>query len=102
MRALLTACLVLTLTVGSQAVRADDNSASVERAKRCDAMTKGKRLSDADYRSYMSSCLASEGPPRDPGETARTIERRCNTVANERQLSGQDRIAFMQTCRHRG
>jgi hypothetical protein len=99
MRALLVACFLLGVASVSSLARADDASASIERAKRCDAMTKGKRLSDAQYRAYMSSCLASEGAPRDPGETARTIEKRCNTVANERQLTGQDRISFMQTCR---
>ncbi|HTV53195.1 MAG TPA: hypothetical protein VME21_18520 [Steroidobacteraceae bacterium] len=82
--------------------RAQDTSASVERYKQCDAATKGKHLTDEQYRVYMGSCLASEGPPRDPFESARSIEKRCNTVANERQLSGQDRVLFMQTCRTKG
>jgi hypothetical protein len=102
MSARLLIALLWCAVVLSAAAQADDNSASVERAKKCDAMTQGKGLSEEQYRAYMSSCLVSEGPPRDPRETARTIEKRCNTIANERQLNGQDRVLFMQTCRTRG
>ncbi|HTT01775.1 MAG TPA: hypothetical protein VMG11_06745 [Steroidobacteraceae bacterium] len=77
------------------------NSTSVERAKECDARTQGKRLTDEQYRTYMRGCLASDGPPRDPSETVRTIEKRCNTVANERQLAGQERVFFMESCRRK-
>jgi hypothetical protein len=77
------------------------NSTSVERAKECDARTQGKRLTNEQYRSYMHSCLASEGPPRDPSETLKTVEKRCNTVANERQLAGQERVFFMESCRRK-
>jgi hypothetical protein len=104
--ALMRAWLLIPLAgcafVLSSGAQAQDHSASVERAKRCDAMTQGKHLTEEQYRAYLSSCLASEGPPRDPLETARTIEKRCNTIANERQLNGQDRVLFMQTCRTKG
>ena len=102
MRARLLIALMWCAFALSPAARGEDHSASVERAKRCDAMTTGKHLTEDQYRAYMSSCLVSEGPPRDPLESARTIEKRCNTIANERQLNGQDRVLFMQTCRTKG
>jgi hypothetical protein len=102
MRAGLLISLAWCLFALSPGVRAEDHSASVERAKKCDAMTQGKHLTEEQYRAYISQCLVAEGPPRDPGETARTTEKRCNTVANERQLNGQDRVLFMQTCRTKG
>ena len=102
MRSLLLTSLCLIAVLASPGLSAQDGPASVERAKRCDAMTKGRRLSDVQYKAYMKKCLAVEGPPPDPGDDARVIERRCNTIANGRQLAGQDRISFMQTCRSRG
>jgi hypothetical protein len=105
MRLLLPASVLMYGLVLLQAAHAqdgNDQSASVERARRCDAATKGKHLTEEQYRVYMQGCLVSEGPPRDPLETARTIERRCNTFANEQQLSGQDRVQFMETCRRKG
>ena len=76
--------------------------ATVARAKACDAAAAGKNLSDAQYRAFLKACLASTRPPSQLSESARSIERRCNTIANARQLSAQDRIAFMQTCRRKG
>lgn len=76
--------------------------ASVARAKACNAAAAGKRLSDAQYRSYLRACLASTRPPAELFESMRTVERRCNTIANARQLTAQDRVAFMETCRRKG
>ncbi len=102
MRALFLTSLCLGALIAPAWSPAQDSSASVERAKQCDAMTRGHRLSDAQYKAYMRKCLALEGPPPDPGDNARVIERRCNTIANERQLAGQDRVSFMQSCRSKG
>jgi len=79
-----------------------DDSASVARAKKCDAATRGKRMSNDQYRSYMRACLASQARPEDLFETQRSIERRCNTIANDRQLTAQERFAFMDACRKKG
>lgn len=74
---------------------------SVRRARACVAATVNKHLTDEQYKSFMVVCLASKRPPASLFETARSIERRCNTIANARQLSGQSRIEFMQGCRRK-
>jgi len=100
---------VLTLAVfaalaaaplAAQNTRSADTS--VARAKECDAAAAGKHLSDAQYRSYLKACLASTGPPGRIFESTRSIERRCNTIANSRSLTAQDRVAFMESCRRKG
>ncbi len=103
MRAVIIAALLLALVpVASAQNESASDAAAVQRAKACIAATQGKRLSDAQYRSYMSECLASTQPPQDLFETKRTIERRCNTIANDRQLTAQDRVEFMESCRRKG
>ena len=74
----------------------------MERAKECDAAAAGKHLSDSQYRTFLKACLASNEPPARLFDSTRTIERRCNTIANARQLSAQDRVTFMATCRRKG
>ena len=86
--------------LAAQSTRTDD--AAIARAKACDAAAAGKNLSDTQYRTYLKSCLASTGPPGRLFESMRSIERRCNTIANARQLTAQDRVAFMETCRRKG
>jgi hypothetical protein len=78
------------------------DDAAVKRAKACNAAAAGKNLSDTQYRAYLKACLASTRPPAELFESIRTIERRCNTIANDRQLTAQDRVAFMQSCRNKG
>ncbi len=103
MRAVLVAALLLAFVpVASAQSESASDAAAVQRAKACIAATEGKRLSDAQYRAYMSECLASTRSPRDLFESTRTIERRCNTIANDRQLTAQDRVAFMASCRRKG
>lgn len=97
---MLTALVLAAAPLAAQNRGADD--ATIARAKACDAAASGKSLSDAQYRSYMKACLASRRPPAELFESARTIERRCNTIANDRQLTAQDRVTFMQTCRRKG
>jgi|GEM_PF-7023317 len=98
--------LILILAASAAAPLVAQNTSSVDatvaRAKACDAAVAGKNLSDAQYRSYLKACLASTRPPAELFESMRTIERRCNTIANARQLTAQDRIAFMETCRRKG
>ncbi len=94
--------LLLALLTGLLPLANAQDPASVERAKACDERTQGVHLSNEQYRAYMRACLASEGSPRNPKETLRTLEKRCNTVANERQLTGQDRVSFMESCRRKG
>ncbi len=103
MRAVILTALLLTLApfAGAQSESASD-AASIQRAKACIAAADGKRLSDEQFRSYMSECLVSKLPPQDLFDTARTIERRCNTIANDRQLTAQDRVEFMASCRAKG
>lgn len=99
----LIAAVLAALAAGplaAQNTRSDD--ASVARAKACDAAVAGKHLSDAEYRSYLKSCLASTGPPGRISESSRSIERRCNTIANSRSLTAQDRVSFMESCRRKG
>lgn len=74
---------------------------SVRRARACVAATVNKHLTERQYKSFMEVCLASKRPPAELFETSRTIERRCNTMANARQLGGQARIEFMQACRRK-
>lgn len=93
---------VAAAPLAAQNSREPDLSASVKRAKECDAAAAGKHMSDSQYRSFIQACLASNGPPSRLFESMRTIERRCNTIANARQLTAQDRIAFMATCRRKG
>jgi hypothetical protein len=50
----------------------------------------------------MNDCLASTRSPQDLFESKRAIERRCNTIANDRQLVAGDRVSFMQSCREKG
>jgi len=100
MRAVIAAAVLLAVAPLASAQNSSD--ALVQRAKDCDAATKGKRLSDEQYRLYMRACLATTGRPQDLFESARTIERLCNTIANDRQLVAQDRIAFMESCRKKG
>jgi hypothetical protein len=99
MRAVIVAALLLTVAPLASAQKTD---ALLQRAKVCDAATKGQRLSDEQYRSYMRACLASTERPQDVFESARHIERLCNTIANDRQLAAQDRVAFMESCRRKG
>jgi hypothetical protein len=99
MRCVIAAAFLLVLSPLASAQKSD---ALVQRAKQCDAAVQGKRLSDEQYRSYMRACLASTERPQDLFQTARTIERLCNTIANDRQLIAQDRASFMQSCRHKG
>jgi hypothetical protein len=99
MRAVIAAAVLLGLSPLASAQKSD---ALVQRAKVCDAATKGKRLSDEQYRSFMRACLASTDRPQDLFESARTIERLCNTIANDRQLVAQDRVTFMESCRRKG
>jgi hypothetical protein len=93
--------ILIALAAAAAPLRAEA-PASVQRAKACDAATAGRNLSDAQYRSYMQACLASTRPPAELFESMRTIERRCNTIANARQLTAQDRLAFMESCRRKG
>lgn len=88
--------------LAAQNSRPADQSASVKRAKACDAAVAGKHLSDSQYRAFLQACLASSRPPAQLFESERSIERRCNTIANDRQLTAQDRVAFMATCRRKG
>ncbi|HTX24001.1 MAG TPA: hypothetical protein VMD03_05045 [Steroidobacteraceae bacterium] len=76
--------------------------AAVQRAKDCNAATRGQSLSEAQYRSFIRACLASTDRPRDVLKSARSIERLCNTIANDRQLTAQDRVTFMESCRRKG
>ncbi|MGH8149327.1 MAG: hypothetical protein ACRETB_05030 [Steroidobacteraceae bacterium] len=107
MRAVIVAVfLTAVLIVASGPVaRADSGareSAAVARAKACLAATQGKNLTEAQLKSYISACLASDRPPRELFENAHTIERRCNTIANARQLTAESRVKFMQSCRRKG
>jgi hypothetical protein len=102
MRAVIVAALLVVAACPAGAQKPDASDVLVQREKVCDAATKGKRLSDAQYRTYMRACLASTERPEDLFDTARTIERRCNTIANDRQLTAQDRVAFMESCRKKG
>lgn len=103
MRAVLIASFLLALaSVASAQSDSAADAAAVKRAKACMAATQGKRLSDAQYRSFMSECLASTRSPQDLFDTTRTIERRCNTIANDRNLTAEDRVAFMESCRRKG
>jgi len=95
------AVLLFALLSAVAAPAGAQDPASVERAKACDARAREKPLTDEQYRVYMRACLVSTGPPRPPLDTLRTIERRCNAVANGRVLTGQDRVAFMAECRNR-
>jgi hypothetical protein len=99
MRTVIFAAMVV---VAAPFASAQTSDALAARAKVCDAATSGKRLSNEQYRSFMRSCLASDERPQDLFQTARTIERRCNTIANSRQLTAQDRVTFMQSCRSKG
>ncbi len=102
MRAVIVAALLVVAASPVSAQKPDASDVLVQRAKVCDAATKDKRLSDEQYRAYMRTCLASTERPQDLFETARTIERRCNTIANDRQLTAQDRVSFMESCRKKG
>ncbi|MGH8217525.1 MAG: hypothetical protein ACREUT_02990 [Steroidobacteraceae bacterium] len=102
MRPLILAVLAAVAAAPLAAQSSRSNEASVKRAKACDAAAAGKNLSDAQYRTFLQACLASTRPPSELFESARSIERRCNTIANARQLSAQDRFAFMRTCRRKG
>jgi hypothetical protein len=102
MRILIPAVLAAVAAAPLAAQNPPSADASVARAKACDAAAAGKNLSDAQYRTYLKACLATTGPPEQLFESMRSIERRCNTIANARQLTAQDRIAFMETCRRKG
>jgi hypothetical protein len=102
MRAEIVAALLVVAAPLASAQQPDASDVLVQRAKVCDAAAKGRRLSDEQYRSYMRACLASTERPQDLFDTARTIERRCNTIANDRQLTAGDRVAFMESCRRKG
>lgn len=93
---------VAAAPLAAQNAREPDLSASVKRAKECDAEAANKHLSDAQYRDFIQACLASNGPPSRLFESMRSIERRCNTIANARQLTAQDRVSFMESCRRKG
>lgn len=101
MRALILALALAAAPLAAQNAGAP-NDASVARAKACSAAASGKTLSDAQFRSYIRACLASNRPPAELFESMRTIERRCNTIANARQLAAQDRVQFMESCRRKG
>jgi type II secretory pathway pseudopilin PulG len=104
MRAVIVAVLlaVVVPVANAQGNASTRKGASVQRARACVAATEGKHLTDAQYHSFMRACLASKRPPAELFENARTIERRCNTIANARQLNGEGRIEFMQSCRRKG
>jgi hypothetical protein len=102
MRSVMLAAVLLAVGPLASAQKPDSSDALVQRAKLCDAATKDKRLSNEQYRSYMRACLASTERPQDLFQTARTIERLCNTIANDRQLTADDRVAFMASCRKKG
>ncbi|MGH8228879.1 MAG: hypothetical protein ACRET2_03790 [Steroidobacteraceae bacterium] len=100
MRAFIVAALLVMLAPVVNAK--PPNSASVARAKACNAATDGKHLSEQQYRDYLRRCLVSKRPPGELFDSARTIERRCNTIANARQLTATNRVQFMQSCRRKG
>ncbi len=102
MRALILAILASAAAAPLAAQSSHSTPAAVARAKACNAAAAGKSLSDAQYRRFLRACLASTRPPAELFESARSIERRCNTIANDRQLTAQDRVAFMATCRNKG
>ncbi len=103
MRAVFIAPLLLAFAAAASAQsESASDAAAVQRAKACVAATEGKRLTDAQYRAFMSECLLSTRAPEDLFESARTIERRCNMIANDRQLTAEDRVAFMDSCRRKG
>ena len=102
MRSVILAALLLTAAPFASAQKPDASDVLVQRAKLCDAATQGKRLSNEQYRLYMRACLASTERPQDLFQTATTIERLCNTIANDRQLTADDRVAFMASCRKKG
>jgi hypothetical protein len=102
MRAVILAAVLAVAPLASAQQSDQKSEPLVERAKACDAATKGKRLSDEDYRQFIRACLASTDRPQDLFESARSIERLCNTIANSRQLAAQDRVAFMESCRRQG
>jgi hypothetical protein len=97
MRALITALALAGLPLAAHA----DSSASVERAKACDARAKEKPLTDAQYQAYMKNCLAAEGPPPAPLDTVKAADRRCAALANSRSLTGQERATFLDQCRRK-
>lgn len=98
MRAVIAVLLLASLMplAGAQA------PASVQRGKACVAATRNRHLTDQELKEFMRACLASKRPPEQLFENARTIERRCNTIANAHQLTGTRRIEFMQSCRRKG
>ncbi len=100
---ILTAALLLALVPFARAQNESaSDAAAIKRARACIAATQGKHLSDQQYRSYMSECLVSTRPPQDLFDSKRAIELRCNTIANDRQLTAQDRVSFMESCRKKG
>jgi hypothetical protein len=102
MRVLILAVRTVVAAAPLAAQNAPSTAASVARAKACDAAAAGRNLSDVQYRAYLQACLASTRPPAELFESMRSIERRCNTIANARQLTAGDRVACMQTCRRKG
>jgi len=102
MRVLILAVFAAVAAAPLAAQNTQSADPTVARAKACDRAAAGKNLSDAQYRSYLKACLASTGPPGQLFESMRSIERRCNTIANSRNLTAQDRVAFMETCRRKG
>ena len=102
MRVLILAAFAALVSAPLEAQSPPSADASVARAKACDAAAAHKNLSDTEYRAYLKACLASTRPPAELFESMRSLERRCNTIANARQLTAQDRVAFMQTCRRKG
>jgi hypothetical protein len=94
--------VALILVLGTVSVttsgRADD-AVSVERAKACNDRVAEKNLSDEQLRDYLRACLASEGPLPDPLTTPKDVRRRCDAEANAKNLTGQDRRSFLETCR---
>jgi hypothetical protein len=90
--------LVLVLASMSVTSRADE-SVSVERAKACSDRAAEKNLTDEQFRTYLKTCLASEGPLPDPLASPKDTRRRCDAQANARNLTGQDRRTFLESCR---
>ena len=104
MRTVIVAVVFAALGSAAQAQSANGkgSAASVARARACIAATQSRHLTSVQYKAFMNECLVSKRPPAELFENARTIERRCNMIANDRQISGIRRDQFMQSCRKKG
>src|ERR1700730_8597167 len=92
----LTALALLSMSVGSPAVHAQNTQQ--DKMKSCNTQAKTQSLSGDARKSFMKTCLSAQPAAEPKLNSQQQKMKQCNADAKAKGLTGADRKTFMSTC----